>query len=145
MLKAQFPFSIPFTFFSVIMCMGIIGFLGISVMNQATIFAEFADSGIDELASVDAANMIEGCFSNGNGLIELDFLMSNEDTAVCDIEACGLCEIDVGVKIADIEKESGKKQWSFGFDQSKGTDHEIFINIKDGTAVHVGKMYVQVV
>ena len=143
-LKAQFPLSIWFTIFAVVFCMGIILTFGLMLMGHMKSYGIFVESSIEKLNSIDSAHAIKDCFSQGKGYIERTFLLENENKDVCEIEACQICSLEIGLRIRDLEKETGKKEWSFGFDSAKGTDHEIFVNIRDAAEIHVGKMYVQV-
>ena len=134
--------SIPFTLFAVLICMGIIGFLGISVIQEMKFYATFAESSIEDMNSIDAANIIAECLKNNGDFIETGFLSANDNNNVCDIAACKICQIDIGLKVKDTETH---QNCLFGFDDSEGTDHEIFITIKCGDEIHVGRLYVQLI
>ncbi len=142
MLKAAFPLDIAATIFSVVICMMAIFTAGLGLVSQMKVYADFVESGIEDMNSVDIANMIEACFAGEeNHYIEWSFLQYNDGKDVCAI--CQLCSLDIGLKVTDFEKETDNN-WFFGFEGSKGIDHEIFVNIKDGSEIHLGRMYVQI-
>ncbi|MHC4184242.1 MAG: hypothetical protein ACYSR0_12925, partial [Planctomycetota bacterium] len=140
MLKGElFTLNITTNLFAVVFCLIIIGILAVNVTSQANFFGVVAQASIEEMSAIDAANILKDCFSSTDGYIEASFLAANNGNNVCDINECQLCQLDIGLRIRDLEKDSGN-DWSFGFDSSSGTEHEIFVNIRYvPSEVHVGK------
>ena len=148
MLKAAFPMDIVPVVLSFIILVTVVLSFGSFLSGQVHSYGEFASSSAETLNSIDAAHLIENCFSSETGIIEWSFLRENKNKNVCEIEECQICAFDIGLKVVVLDIETGTNplvSWSFGFENTKGTDHEIFVNIREEGNIHIGKMYVQII
>ncbi len=148
MLKAQL--KLPFTM--LIAVVGMIGllFLGIVLISGASTSAKVVAENTEYLNAIDAAHLIELCLKNGKDFIsagDLD-IKSGDIDHICKHMFPGLSDISAKAKVVDLEKKDagGKnKEWDFGYREGSGNpSHNIYINIKDGNMIHVGRLYVEV-
>jgi hypothetical protein len=119
------------------------GFLvaGIFLTMFGFAFLYFTDFGVlmkissEQLNTIDLAYLAEDCLmEDGEYYIRSETL----DAFPGDIRSvCGLMIEKGGVMITNVETD---EKWDFGYSGSDRFRHEIFVNIKEGDEIHVGKL-----
>ncbi len=141
--------KLPITIFVVIMGMVGLLFLGIILISNSAASARVVTENVEYLNSIDAAHLIETCLEEGRDYISVTSLdsKSGDIDDVCKFMFPGLSDISARAKVVDLEKKGsdGKdKIWNFGWKEgSDNPSHIIYVNIKDGNEIRVGRLYVQ--
>ena len=97
-----------------------------------------------DLSAVDGSHIAENCLKEGARFLQkdrLDDFVSQGKDSLCDIESCGICGTDIGVRIIDLETSD---VWDFGYDSESNHKHSIYVNIQNGDDIHIGRLYVSV-
>lgn len=146
MLKGQF--RLPFTVFLVIIALLGVFFAGVLFLKSVGDSAKVTVSNMGYLNTVDAIHFVEECLTEGRGYVlsaELDSKTGSVGE-VCQDRFPQLYEIDARAKVVDLENELNgiQKAWIFGWREGSGDPfHQIYVNILDGSEMHVGRLYVQ--
>jgi hypothetical protein len=148
MLKGDL--KLPFTM--LIAVLGMIGllFLGLILISGAGTSAKAVIENTKYLNAIDTAHLIEVCLKDGKDFISAEDLdiKSGDIDDICKYMFPGLSDISAKAKVVDLEKKDvggENKEWDFGYKQESGNpSHNIYINIKYGDEIHIGRLYVQV-
>ena len=127
----------------VFLAIAFIGGLGVTYNTQVR-------TGLERLAAIDSAHVIEECFGLG-GPLERDFLDENNGKDADDIISSGgsvikECGAKPGFDIrAQVKDMSTGETWDFGYEQDDPDFSEavIFTRIKSGEDYHVGTIRAQ--
>ncbi len=147
MLKGS-SFNLPFTLLIAIVAMLGVFFAGILFIKSVGDSAKVTVTTMGYLNTVDAAHFVDVCLREGRGYMLASDLDAKSGSIgdLCKDKFPMLSDISARAKVIDLEKKIAgeEKTWSFGWSVgSRDPHHQIYVNIKDGNDIHVGRLYVQ--
>jgi hypothetical protein len=101
---------------------------------------------MQQLDIIDTTSVLEACLKDGDNYIDIETLDEAHNygsiKTFCGVKDDYLIASLSGAKIVDLETN---KKWVFGafMDMFAGNSHNVFVSIRDGENIHVGKLYTQ--